>query len=74
MKMLPLAFFLLVLSITTSIHAAEYTCGTNGVDNSCTSATLNSIISSASDGDTIYIAQATHDLSTPLVPQVYSVR
>ena len=42
-------------------QAATYTCGTNGVDNSCTPSIMATIINSAVDGDIIYVASGTHN-------------
>jgi len=48
------------------IYQDVLTCGTDGVDNSCTISEMNSLISSASDGDTIRIATGTHDWTPSL--------
>ena len=58
-KLLFVALFILVLW-GAQAHGAVYTCGTDGVNNSCTPSGLSSLINSASDGDTIFIATGTH--------------
>lgn len=50
-----------VFSFVGIADSAEYFCGTNRVDNSCTKAELSNLINLASDGDTIIIAHATHN-------------
>jgi hypothetical protein len=59
-KFLFLSFFMLFL-LNSQAHAAVYTCGTNGVNNSCSPSGLTSIVSSATHGDTINIARGSHD-------------
>jgi hypothetical protein len=56
----------LVVFFVGGIDAATYTCGTNGVDNSCTPAGLQAIIddSNTVDGDIINIATGTHSWSS----------
>ncbi len=57
-----LVSLLAVLWCGTSF-GTTYTCGTNGVDNSCSSSSLASLIFSASSGDTIQIASGVHTWS-----------
>jgi hypothetical protein len=62
---------LLVLSGTWSCWAADYVCGSDGVNNSCTPSGLKNLINGAAAGDTIYIASGTHSWATS-VPVVIS--
>ncbi|MGD8353244.1 MAG: hypothetical protein PVJ01_03685 [Pseudomonadota bacterium] len=45
---------------------ADFLCGTNGVDNSCTPSGLSSLLASAENGDVIAIARGTHTWSSPV--------
>ena len=59
-KLLLFSLILLGSSLPVSTLAATYTCGTNGVPNSCTPSGMQTLINSASNGDTINIATGTH--------------
>ena len=59
MKKIIVAVLLHVI-LFTIVHAAEFTCGSNGQNNSCTPSRLSSLVFSASDGDTINIASGSH--------------
>lgn len=52
---------------STSHSEPDATCGTDGIDNSCTPPGLGALISAAADGDVIAIATGTHDWSSPVV-------
>lgn len=58
-KILFLVLFTIFLS-QSQTYAAVYTCGTNGVNNSCTPSGLSSLVNNATHGDTINIASGTH--------------
>ncbi len=69
---------LLIVSFAVAVcakeaSAATYTCGNSGVANSCTPSSLQSLINSARDGDTVNIAAGTHNW-TAGVPVVISKR
>jgi hypothetical protein len=59
-KLLFLTLLVFLLSFSKA-HAALYTCGTNGQDNSCSPSGLTSILGNATHGDVITIAAGTHD-------------
>ena len=59
-NLLIIVLVLLLLSLHTLVLSATYTCGTNGVDNSCTPSKLDNLIDAASDGDKINIASGNH--------------
>src|SRR2546430_3012077 len=59
-KLLLFSLILLGSSLPVSTLAATYTCGTNGVPNSCTPSGMQTLINSASNEDTINIATGTH--------------
>src|SRR5688500_1043432 len=59
-KLLLFSLILLGSSLPVSTWAATYTCGTNGVPNSCTPSGMQALIILASNGDTINIATGTH--------------
>ncbi len=63
LKILITFIFLLfsIFGLAKSSEAATYTCGTDGIDNSCTSVIMANLINSAVDGDTIRIASGTHN-------------
>jgi hypothetical protein len=57
---------LLIVSLAVAVcakeaSAATFTCGNSGVANSCTPSSLQSLINSARDGDTVNIAAGTHN-------------
>lgn len=54
-----------ILMLYSSVYAAD--CGTDGNNNSCTAAGLASLISAASDGDTINIASGSHDMTSAVL-------
>src|SRR5439155_4890708 len=62
-KLLLFSLILLGSSLPVSTLAATYTCGTNGVPNSCTPSGMQTLINSASNGYTINIATGTHTWS-----------
>ena len=62
-KLLFLSFFMLFM-LNSQAQAAVYTCGTNGVNNSCSPAGLSSLVNNATHGDTINIAPGTHSWNT----------
>ena len=62
-KLLLCSLILLGSSLPVSTLAATFTCGTNGVPNSCTPSGMQTLINSASNGDTINIATGTHTWS-----------
>lgn len=50
-----------LIFMAPGVGAETYTCGEDGVDNSCTPSRLSKLIRSAEEGDTIRIAAGTHD-------------
>jgi hypothetical protein len=58
-RFLTIVFGVVLLTAQWS-PAATHMCGTNGVNNSCTPSGMQSLISAASSGDTINIANGTH--------------
>jgi len=63
-KFLFLVPLTMVLLSALPAQAAEFTCGTDGVNNSCTPSGLTSLIGSASEDDIIRIASGTHSWSS----------
>jgi hypothetical protein len=55
-----IVIFFFIANCILNVNAAEYTCGTNGVDDSCTVSGLQTLIDSANAGDIIHVATGTH--------------
>ena len=59
-----LSFFALFVIGASLVFAEVHVCGTDGVDNSCTVTSFKSLLSAAAPGDSIRIANGTHDWQT----------
>jgi hypothetical protein len=74
MQILLVLLIALFMSVD-SRAATTWTCGTNGVNNSCTVAGITSLIAGASAGDTIQIASGTHSwTSAPIINKGLTIK